>query len=138
MSAAAWSACATLTLLAVVHVYWAAGGTAGKAAAIPSANGKPLLRPTALLTACVAGALFLMAALVAAAAGRLATPLPPGVLKGAAGLLALIFLGRGVGDFRYVGLFKRVKGSAFATLDTWVYAPLCLALAAWIGAVALA
>jgi hypothetical protein len=34
-----------------------------------------------------------------------------------------------VGDFRLVGFFKRVRGNAFARLDTLVYAPLCLVLA---------
>lgn len=37
---------------------------------------------------------------------------------------------RGVGEFRYVGLFKRVKGSRFARNDTRFYSPLCLMLAA--------
>ncbi|MES2318120.1 MAG: DUF3995 domain-containing protein [Pseudomonadota bacterium] len=49
----------------------------------------------------------------------------------AAGLFA-----RGVGEFNYLGLFKRVRGSRFATLDTWVYSPLCLLLAAGVASVA--
>jgi hypothetical protein len=35
-----------------------------------------------------------------------------------------------VGDFRYVGLFRRERGTLFAALDTHVYTPLCVALAA--------
>jgi hypothetical protein len=37
---------------------------------------------------------------------------------------------RAIGEFRYVGLFKRVRESRFAALDTRVYTPLCVALAA--------
>ena len=38
--------------------------------------------------------------------------------------------------FKSLGLFKRVRGSKFATLDTWVYSPLCLLLAAGVASVA--
>ena len=43
---------------------------------------------------------------------------------------------RAIGEFRYVGFFKRVVGSRFATLDTFVYSPLCLALAIGVALVA--
>jgi len=52
------------------------------------------------------------------------------------GLLALVFFARGVGDFRYVGFFKSIKGSLFAMRDTYVYSPLCMVLAAMIAVVA--
>lgn len=42
---------------------------------------------------------------------------------------------RSIGDFRYVGFFKRARGSRFAELDTRFYSPLCLPLAlatAWV------
>jgi hypothetical protein len=43
--------------------------------------------------------------------------------------LAALFLLRGIGDFRLVGFFKRVRGTRFARRDTRLYSPLCLALA---------
>ena len=46
-----------------------------------------------------------------------------------------ILLPRAVGEFRLVGFFKRVRGSGCARLDTFVYSPLCLALAVGIFAV---
>lgn len=33
---------------------------------------------------------------------------------------------RAVGEFKYVGFFKRVKGSKFATYDSWLFSPFCL------------
>src|SRR6516164_1554763 len=54
-----------LTLLAAVHLYWAAGGNAGKGAAIPTADGQAVIKPSALSTAMVAAALCAAAALVA-------------------------------------------------------------------------
>jgi uncharacterized protein DUF3995 len=38
-------------------------------------------------------------------------------------------VGRVVGDFRWFGAFKRMKGTAFAWWDTWLFVPLCLLLA---------
>jgi hypothetical protein len=35
-----------LLMLAGMHLYWAAGGKAGKGAAVPSASGRPLMRPS--------------------------------------------------------------------------------------------
>jgi hypothetical protein len=34
-----------LLMLAGVHLYWAAGGKAGKGKAVPSANGRPVIKP---------------------------------------------------------------------------------------------
>lgn len=42
---------------------------------------------------------------------------------------ALAFAARGVGDFRYFGLFKRHVASRFARRDTPIYVPLCFGLA---------
>ena len=55
----------------------------------------------------------------------------PGVVVALAGLHAVwaltgaALLLRVVGDFRYVGLCKRVRGTRFAARDTRVYTPLC-------------
>ena len=42
--------------------------------------------------------------------------------------LALVFAARAVGDFAFVGIFKRVRGTEFARYDAALYTPLCLAL----------
>jgi hypothetical protein len=112
------AAVAILCALGVIHVYWAAGGTFGKSSTLPTANGKSVLRPTPLITVVVAAALFAMAALVFA---RMWLWLTAG-----------IFLLRAIGDFRYVGFFKRVRDSRFAKLDTMIYSPLCALLASLI------
>ncbi|WP_236336773.1 DUF3995 domain-containing protein [Paenibacillus auburnensis] len=40
--------------------------------------------------------------------------------------LASIFILRAVGDFRWVGFFKKQQGTVFAKRDTFLYSPLCL------------
>lgn len=136
MVASAACVCAILAALGLVHLYWALGGRRGKAGAIPSAGGKPNFSPAPGMTALVGLALWAMAALVAAAAGLIAAPVPSGWLRAGCGLLAAVFLARAIGDFRYVGFFKRVKGSVFARRDTRAYSPLCVLLAFLTGFVA--
>ncbi len=121
-----------LILIAALHFYWAAGGRAGKSAAIPERNGRPVLNPSALGTSLVASALLIAAAIVATQAGLLFQDRFQPVPRILTGLLALIFLARAVGDFRYVGFFKTIGGSRFARLDTWIFSPLCMFLAATI------
>jgi uncharacterized protein DUF3995 len=125
-----------LLLAAAIHVYWAAGGKAGKVAAVPMAEGRAVIKPSPLGTALVAAGLCMIAALLAFRIGWLKLP---GVANDnifvqiAAWLIAAVFALRAIGDFRYVGFFKRIRDSKFARLDTLAYSPLCAALAVLIG-----
>ncbi|MBN6732182.1 DUF3995 domain-containing protein [Burkholderia multivorans] len=126
---AAYFSVPTLCAIALVHLYWACGGRRGKRAAIPEHDGVPLLHPSTAGTCTIAAALLAAACAVAARAGWVW----PGRYPGASGIaivvLALLFAVRAVGDFRYVGFFKRIRGSRFARMDTLYYSPLCAALA---------
>ena len=62
-------------------------------------------------------------------AGWLSIGLDPTYIRYGILFIAIIFLMRAIGDFRYIGLTKRHKQSDFARLDTRLYVPLCLALA---------
>jgi len=119
---------ATFALLSLLHVYWACGGTWGKAVAVPEWNGRAAFTPSRFATALVAIGLADCAALVAALAGWLPLPVGPGFLRVLGYAVALLFLARAIGDFRLVGCFKRVRGTRFATLDTLFFSPLCLGL----------
>lgn len=121
-------AAATISLLGLIHLYWVLGGRAGRSAAIPEVEGRQTFSPSRAATFAVALALFAAAALVAIAGRIIADPFPSGYTRMAVFLIAALFLGRAVGDFRLVGFFKRVRGSPFARLDGTVYTPLCLAL----------
>jgi hypothetical protein len=121
-----------LIILAGVHIYWAAGGKAGRGAAVPSRNGRPVLKPTPLTTLLVAVVLFVIAALLAVRIGWFTLPAFPyqhDLAQVAVWLTAAMFALRAIGDFRYVGFFKRVRDSRFARLDTYAYSPLCACLA---------
>jgi Protein of unknown function (DUF3995) len=43
-------------------------------------------------------------------------------------LVGSIFLLRGIGDFKYAGLFKKIKATAFAKNDLKYFTPLCIGI----------
>jgi hypothetical protein len=98
-------------------------------AAIPERNGQPIFKPSATGTYVVATCLALAAALIAMRAGLLPSAALGLVPHLATWALATIFAVRAIGDFRYVGFFKRVRDTRFARLDTAFYSPLCCLLA---------
>jgi hypothetical protein len=127
LPAVAASLGAIFAALALLHVAWALGLRLGFAAAIPTVDGHPAFHPGAALTLLVAALLALAAWLALGLGGHLPAP-PAAALLGLGGALALG--ARTVGEFRTVGLFKRIRGTAFARRDDLLYTPLCFFLAA--------
>ncbi len=118
---------------AAIHIYWAAGGRFGIGAVLPERNGQPLHKPSTVSTLLVAFLFAAVAALVLGHAGTLlfAFSWSGGLIKG----IALLFALRAVGEFNYIGFFKRVRDSRFARFDTLLYSPLCAAVACGLWAI---
>jgi hypothetical protein len=114
--------------LGLLHIYWACGGRFGKGSVVPERNGIPLFRPSRGTTLLVAVLLWAGSACLLARLGLLGGSLPPGIISGGVWFMAVAFLLRSIGDFRYVGFFKRGAQSRFAYWDTRVYSPVCLLL----------
>jgi len=131
------SAVAALLLVAAggMHGYWALGGQAGAAAVIPRRveEGPPLFMPRKPGTMVVGLLLWAVAIVLLVQSGAWPFYEPNGFTKWACLLCALVFLLRSVGDFRYMGLGKKIKTTRFAYWDTRLYTPLCLvlSLACW-------
>jgi hypothetical protein len=125
---AAYGAIIVFAALASIHLFWALGGRSGKLAAVPEISGRPAFAPSATATFAVAAGLVACGLLVAASAGLVGPPSPSAWVTWSAFALSLALLARAIGDFRLLGFFKRVRGTAFARLDSLVYAPLCLFL----------
>jgi hypothetical protein len=121
--------CAAFLVLALWHFRMAFARATANSGAVPSVDGKALFVPSRAATVTVAVLLVAFAALVAETGGLLPLLLPRRALVWLSYGLALGLLGRAIGEFRYVGFFKRVRGSRFAKLDTLVYSPVCLLLA---------
>jgi hypothetical protein len=120
----------TFTTLAALHLYWAAGGRWGGTAALPKTeDGSPLFSPGP--TACTVVALGLLGmAYLCLAQGGLVRWLGPApalhwLVLGMGGVFAL----RALGDFKYVGVFKKIRTTDFGLMDTRYYTPLCCILA---------
>lgn len=127
----AWLCAAILVFAAGFHFYWGLGGRLGWRAAIPQHAGasvKPVFQPGPLGAHAVGLTLLVAVGLIAARAGWIALPLPAALLQALVALMALVFLVRAFGWFRYAGWFKQVRDTYFARYDTWFYCPLCLVL----------
>lgn len=127
-SAAAWPLASILGALSALHFYWATGGRWGLAVAIPQTrDGSSVFQPGRVACVAVAFALLLAAAVALAS-------FDPWLKMQLLRALAVIFVLRGVGDFRYVGFTKRIRDTSFAEWDTKLYSPLCvlMALLAWV------
>ncbi len=123
--------------LSLLHLYWMVGGRWGMSAVLPESEGRPLIRPGAVAAAVVALLLATAGWLVLEQAG-----LGPGwatgpLVRTATWGVATVMLARSIGEFRYLGFFKRMKGSRFARLDSLLFSPVALALALGSGWVAL-
>lgn len=108
--------CFVFVVLALWHFRMAlAPAATSKSGAVPSVEGKPLFAPSTKATVAVGLLLLSFGLLVAATAGLIDVFVPQIALVWLSYGLALGLLGRAVGEFRYVGFFKRVRGSRFAT-----------------------
>jgi hypothetical protein len=117
------------TGLAAIHVYWAAGGLRGAADAIPeTTGGVPLFRPGPGLTLVVTGLLALAGATLLCCVGMAPTFFPRVLGRCGTWGVALALVARAIGDFNYVGFFKRRRATRFARFDSLLYSPLALAL----------
>jgi hypothetical protein len=124
------SAALVFFLASVLHFYWVARGASSKVSGVlPSSGGQAAFRPSRLLTLLVAIALLACGLLFLGKLGYLGSAIPVHYFETALGLLAAILILRSIGDFRLVGLFKKVRGTPFSRMDTRVYVPLCMVLA---------
>lgn len=119
----------TFAALGGIHIYWLLDGRWGLSVAIPTKGAEASTAyppPAATLAVALAllgcGAYYLNVALD--------TPvLLPDWVHWAGWVIPAAFALRAVGEFNYVGLFKRVKDTPFAQADTRVFVPICLAVA---------
>jgi hypothetical protein len=117
-----------LVALGVLHIVWAFGGLTSRLAVVPERDGAPLFRPSRGASLAVALLLLVAAMLVMQQGGALPYLVPAPLATLGCWTIAMTFTARAVGEFRYLGFFKRVRGTRFARWDTRLFSPLCLAL----------
>jgi hypothetical protein len=125
-----------LFVLSALHVYWAVGGVTGGSAIPSRPDGTPLFRPGRRASLAVAVALAGAGFLVVARAGVVSPVLPLVWIRVGTWAVAAAFAARAIGEFRYVGMFRRVRDTEFARWDRRLFTPLCVAIAAGTAVVA--
>jgi len=115
-----------------LHLYWMFGGTWGLYSAIPSketyvANSFKVPKIVALIIALL---LLSCAALYFINSGLSSWALPYDLLHYGYWIIPSAFLLRAIGDFNYVGFFKKIKNTKFAEADSKIFIPLCLTIGA--------
>ncbi len=118
-----------LSLIGLLHFYWAMGGVIGMDIAVPTENGARLINPGKIAAVIVGIALFGFAFVAYSLCFYDLSSSPFRDYFIIIGwILSGIFTLRGIGEFNAVGLFKKIKSSKFAYYDTRFYTPFALAM----------
>ena len=116
-------------MLSLLHFYWVFGGKKGLDKALPTDNnGKRVLHPGKIETSIVAIGLLLFASYYVLKIGAFEIGYPSLIFDFGGWIISAVFILRAIGEFKYVGYFKRIKNTAFGQLDTKYYSSLSLAI----------
>ncbi len=121
---------AIFILLSILHFYWACGGKRWYDDVLPtSSNGLHKMQPGTGAGLVVAFGLLLLALITAGNHGLFDTYIRRKYFRYGALIIAIIFLLRAIGDFKFIGFFKKVRLTRFGINDTQFFSPLCLFIA---------
>lgn len=117
-------------LLAVLHFSWAFGSKWAFDNALPQNEaGEKVLNPGKIDCIVVGLGLLAFSIFYLIKTTWLDWSIPGWLLHYAGWGIIAIFLLRAIGDFKFVGFFKKIKSTAFGKLDSQFYSPLCLSIA---------
>ena len=118
---------AVLVILSAIHWNWVFGGVWGFDHAIPTdSEGKRIIDPKIIESSIVAIGLLTFATYYLFLSELISIDLPNWVSVYLGWGISSIFILRSIGDFKYVGFFKRIKTTKFGRSDTKIFSPLCL------------
>ena len=123
-----------LSTMGLLHFYWVVGGKLGLEKVIPTNEaGEKFFNPSNFATTIV-GIVLLGFAYLAYCLG-FAIFEENSICSYLGNIVSIIFFLRVIGDFKMVGIFKRIKTTPFAKYDTLLFIPLCLYLGIYFGKV---
>ncbi len=118
------------TILGGFHLYWVFGGKRGLKQSLPSdSEGIAVLKPGKFGTLVVAVILLSLSTFYLMHVGLIHLHLPKFLNENLGYIISVMFLLRAIGDFKYVGITKKIKNTEFAAYDTKLFTPLCLVIA---------
>lgn len=114
-----------LGIISGFHFYWAFGGKVGGDVVLPEINkGNKVFTPSPIATGFVAFIFAFFGLLPLVHTGIISIQLPAFIQDYSMIGLGAIFCIRGIGEFKYLGFFKSIKGTKFAHFDTKYFSPL--------------
>tara|TARA_B110000211_G_C14078295_1_gene553227 strand:- start:1509 stop:1940 length:432 start_codon:yes stop_codon:yes gene_type:complete len=118
-----------LFVIGVFHFYWAAGGKVGSKVVLPEVEKEGLaFKPSNFATVLVGFIFFSLGLFPLIIMNVIDIPLPKFLSDYSMICLGGVFIIRAIGEFNYVGFFKKVKSTKFAQFDTKYFSPLSLIL----------
>ncbi len=112
-----------------IHFYWIFGGKWGLANALPTnENGESVLKPNKFSTLIVGSGLTIFGIFYLFKSGLINVQIPSWILTYGGWIISSIFILRAIGEFKYVGFFKRIKQTDFGKMDSKLFSPLCLTI----------
>jgi len=117
------------TILGGFHLYWFFGGIWALEKVIPSKdNVANTLRIPKFATLIVGLVLISFGLIYLIKTGLINVPIPIWVANYGCWVIPSIFILRSIGEFNYIGFFKKIKNTEFAKADSKLFSPLCLAI----------
>lgn len=123
---------AIFLFLSGIHIYWGFGGQWGNGAVIPTKDDNvkvmmPGIIPTFIVALGLLGFGFVIFLNIVDLDFKI--PILLNIIsKYGLWIIAGIFILRAIGEFNYVGFFKKYKHTKFGQNDTKYYSPLCLTI----------
>ncbi|MGV6861347.1 MAG: DUF3995 domain-containing protein [Putridiphycobacter sp.] len=117
------------TTLSLLHFYWLFGGKWGLEKVIPTKeNQTSALQIPQFATLVVAVVLQVFGLIYLIKVRPFDIKFPYLVIEYGYWIIPSIFILRTIGDFKYVGLFKKIRHTEFAKADSKWFIPLCLTI----------
>lgn len=111
------------------HFYWLLGGKWGLKSVIPTKGGTPVtLSIPKFATLIVALTLVLFGLMYLVKSKLITVQVPNWVIDYGYWFIPLIFILRAIGDFNYVGFFRKINNTEFAKADSKLFSPLCMGI----------
>lgn len=121
--------CVIFFILSIIHFNWVFGGEFGFDSSLPTnEKGERVINPKKMESGVVGTGLMAFAFFYLIKSGLVVMDLPEWIMKYVSWIIPMIFILRAIGEFKYIGFFKKIRKTEFGKLDSRFYSPLCLAV----------
>ncbi len=117
------------TILGFIHFNWVFGGKWGFEKTLPTKEtGERVLNPKKYDSAIVGLALTSFGLFYLLKTGLIDIQMPNWLVTYGGWIIPGIFILRAIGEFKYLGFFKKIKNTEFGKLDSKLFSPLCMVI----------